>query len=419
MRSDVFILFGGLAITRFPNYIYELNDNKIEVYNFESSTNRDKYNELMNKNLDISKFDEVFFIEIGDFNSLLQHIEIISSNKNIIGVYSLLEDFVVEAARIATLFDVKTTGILSSVISRNKHLQRIIFKDVSPEYYKINKRTKDINYPFPAVVKPINMQGSFGVMKVLNTEELKVYLDSVEDEILCEQYIEGDEYSVETVMLNKKVIYQQVTSKTTNCKNTKYFAEIGHTVPANVSLRKKNAMFKFVNGILNTLKFDTGISHIEIKCDNERIYLVEVAVRNPGDSILTLHYLSTGVYLERLIIKCLLDKNFEIPRFKKYARQVYLEHNVGKLLEVILYDYDVPVEYYRENGYLKSNFSFSKINTARLLEVVVNKKRGSFIKKISNSDDRVVYFIVDANSYDDLDNITKSVEEKLLIMVGN
>lgn len=172
----------------------------------------------------------------------------------------------------------------------------------------------DVGIKFPIIVKPIDSSCSNGVSKVHNIEELHNAIDrakkaSKENCILVEEFIDGDEISVEAISYEGKHYVLAITDKETT--GAPYFVEISHHQPSKYS-KIKNKIENIVVSILDSIGIKYGASHTELKITEDgSIYLIETASRGGGDCIsYDLVQLSTGYdYVKAMISVSLGDFN--------------------------------------------------------------------------------------------------------------
>lgn len=197
--------------------------------------------------------------------------------------------------------------------STNKHLMRIAFEkngDPSPRSILVNSDT-DIDgssISYPAIVKPTDRSGSRGIFKIYSKEELKKAIgfalrEGFEKKALVEEFVEGDEYSVEYISYHGKHHFLALTKKFTT--GAPHFIETGHMQPAAVSDVILGKVRGVVEHALNSLGLENGASHSEIKIsDQGDIKIIEIGGRMGGDCIgsdLVLH--STGIDYVRAVIQ--------------------------------------------------------------------------------------------------------------------
>ena len=172
---------------------------------------------------------------------------------------------------------------------------------------------------FPVIVKPRDNSGSRGVKLCRNREELAASMSeafevSKLDTVLVEEFIEGPEYSIES--LHYTANSQQPTVKSeviqfTEKKTTKfpYNVELGHIQPANISEENKSRIREIVSKIGAALHFENCPSHTELKINDRGIFVIETSPRLGGDYITsTLTPLSTGVNMEEELLKVALGE---------------------------------------------------------------------------------------------------------------
>ena len=142
----------------------------------------------------------------------------------------------------------------------------------------------------PFVIKPASMTGSIGVHAVRCRDEIASFRtrfvdpDAEEErqrQFIIEDFIEGDEYSVDGIYLAGQFYLFAVAQKRTN--GFPNFAEIGHTLPARQS---DDVDFGgFIATVAAALDLDTTPIHAEVKVSGRNIELIEIHARFGGDYI--------------------------------------------------------------------------------------------------------------------------------------
>lgn len=170
-----------------------------------------------------------------------------------------------------------------------------------PKVWTIAKK-EDISYP--CVVKPTQGSAKKGVCFCKDADSLAMALDyagTISPDIMIEEYIDGDEYSVECLSYHGEHEIIQITRKVTS--GYPHFVELEHHQPALIDETLKNKIISVIKQILSNVRYKNGASHIEIKVNADKIYLIEVNPRGGGDRISdTLIGLSTDCdYLSSMI----------------------------------------------------------------------------------------------------------------------
>ena len=213
-------------------------------------------------------------------------------------------------------------SIQATEISTNKHMMREAFEkhgDPSPRSMLIDDSTDldsiDLNYPL--IVKPTDRSGSRGVKKVTDAGKLRnaVYKAreySFENKAVVEEFVEGDEYSIEYISYHGKHWFIVATQKITT--GAPFFIETGHREPAPLDESMIQKIKAVSEHALDSLQIENGAAHIELKIDKGEIYIVEIGGRMGGDFIGSdLVPLATGYDFVKAVIDVALDKQPEIP----------------------------------------------------------------------------------------------------------
>lgn len=187
-------------------------------------------------------------------------------------------------------------------ITANKYTMREQMRKCGvsiPAYQAITSKDETISIPFPVIVKPADSGGSRGVTLVRSQEELKDALDRAFDwspnqTVMVEQFIEGREFSIESISYQGKHYILQITDKVTT--EAPYFVELAHHQPANITETQWQEIKNLTLQMLDALKIENSAGHTEIKMDAYGVpYVIEMGPRMGGDYISSdLVRLSTG-----------------------------------------------------------------------------------------------------------------------------
>ncbi len=174
----------------------------------------------------------------------------------------------------------------------------------------------------PCIIKPLNNQGSRGVFKISNEEELrKKYPEtssySTDGRVLTEKFVSGPEFVIESAVVD-------FHSETLISGDTEYF-DIPDAFAAKTrifpsarppSLRRKAEELN--KKIIEGFGLKQGITHGEYIVDGEDVYLIEIGARGGGVFISSdLIFLSTGLDTERFLLNLALGKQQNLPKAEK------------------------------------------------------------------------------------------------------
>lgn len=179
----------------------------------------------------------------------------------------------------------------------------------------ISKVDEASDFYFPVIAKPRDNSGSRGVILCRNVEELSDSINealqySKLETILVEEFIEGQEYSIEALHYDGKSEVIQFTEKTTT--EFPYNVELGHKQPANLSEEQKDNIRQLISKIADCMHFENCASHTELKINDRGIFIIETSPRLGGDYITsTLVPLSTGINIEDQLLNIALGNEVD------------------------------------------------------------------------------------------------------------
>ncbi len=168
----------------------------------------------------------------------------------------------------------------------------------------LKEDAKDL--PFPYIVKPTNLTASLCVELIHSEEDLDRYIKRClenkifrnakkifgrESELVVEEYIDGEEYSVDGVVIDDQVHFFGVCEKHTS--GQPYFVELGHDFYPNHPMKAE--IYAYIENVLNCLGMRTCPFHIEIKNSSRGWEVIEVHSRFAGHMIMELVKNATGI----------------------------------------------------------------------------------------------------------------------------
>ncbi|WP_283136866.1 ATP-grasp domain-containing protein [Rhizohabitans arisaemae] len=236
----------------------------------------------------------------------------VADSEGIDGVLTWVEPCVEAAAFAAMLLEVPGNTPQAAAASRDKHRMRQVWAQESvPSARSILVRTadeaeraaKEIGYP--VVVKPRALAASVGVTLARDERELAAaftvaagsdmgFGQAVGD-VLVEEYLDGPEVSVESVVHEGEVHIVAVTAKRIGLPPG--FEELGHLVSADAQAEAIGLVRDTVLGAHRAIGLTVGVTHAELRLTAAGPKMVEIAARLGGDFIPRLVHLATGVDL--------------------------------------------------------------------------------------------------------------------------
>jgi len=252
---------------------------------------------------------------------------------------------------------------------------------------------------FPIIIKPLDSYSSRGVFKIDSKNKIPDYIDltrgfSSTGDILFEEFLEGKEYSIESITFNRDTQIVQHTEKFINTfPNT---VEMGHLQPAGLSNRMRQKINIVVKKVIEAVGINNSASHCEIKLTPAGPKVIEIGARLGGDFISSyLTQNSCGINMDKAAIQVALGKKPDLkPTKDQYSYIKYIKLPPG--------------------NYVKKIYPWNEINKDDDLiisQILINE--GQIVPKITHSGERPGFVIVKGESRADV--IKKGVHyEKIL-----
>ena len=229
------------------------------------------------------------------------------------GITSIASDLaVLTVCYVAEKMGLVGNGIQSSVCSVNKYHMKKAFEANGVPAAKCvlvdNGVIPDIGgFGYPLIVKPTDRSGSRGVTRLdspsddLNEAVSKAVEQSLEKKALIEEFVPGNEYSVECISYEGEHTLLAVTKKYTT--GSPHYIETAHIEPSGLAPDVIEKFRAIVFNGLDALGVKYGASHSELKISGDEIKVIEIGARMGGDMIgSTLVQLSTGYDLVKAVI---------------------------------------------------------------------------------------------------------------------
>lgn len=288
-----------------------------------------------------TEFPEVHRMILVDFSDVEGLRNAIESNQSegliINAIVSFVDPYMYLAAKLHEEFCNKSLSLDAIKAMEDKILTREILKDspYTPNFTKTNgmeseeSLTSIINhYPYPLIVKSPLSTGSKDVIKVENDKELCNSVNLLakkypEQPILIEEYLDGPQYLVETVVINGNIhiiaiLEQEITQ-------FERFIITGYNV---LNETDKDDLLQNIRqaaeSIIKSLKMKTGTCHLEIRIIQDQCKLVEINPRISGGAMNRMIEIAYGINLVEETLK--ISLGFTPNLTKKWERPVFTQY---------------------------------------------------------------------------------------------
>lgn len=217
-----------------------------------------------------------------------------------------------------------------------------------PAFHRLDRAELPVGgIPMPCVVKPVDEVLSSGVKLCRSAAEAHEHVVELlagcaqpndrgqkrTAAVLVEEYLEGPEFSVETLSYDGRTEVLAVTQKL--LAPPPGFIEAGHAVPARLEPDVRAACEELVRSALVAIDYSFGAAHVELRLTAGGPRLIEINCRPAGDRITRLVTLSLGADLiGRLIDLHLGRRPRATPALGRGAAIVFLPGTEGAVTAI-------------------------------------------------------------------------------------
>lgn len=311
-------------------------------------------------------------------------------------IISCIEQFSVNIAKYAHSMGIAPSPVEAYDILRDKSHMKAVWKEKNVSTSKwcsansFNEIDKDmLNYP--VIVKPSHGAASAGVKIVFSDDELKKQIRQIlrfnistlnsehasKSGFLVEEYIDGEEFSVDTIWFKGKPILNGIMSK--GVPQGPSFPDKLYLTDPFLPIDLKNELLEVSHKAVLSSGVSSGATHTEIRIKNNKGYVIESALR-PG----------AGGFLYSIFEKC-----YGVSFYKALVLVSLpdLSDEQVKLIKAIsLNECEPTSRYYWFNmsyegfGIIKSIEGIELIqNKDYVEEVLIRKNPGDYITKECDS----------------------------------
>jgi biotin carboxylase len=297
--------------------------------------------------------------DTNDAGLLLTEIERLHANDPFDGVLTSCDYYLHTVALAAEHLGLPGAGAATIKVAGSKHLMREAMRRAGlpgPDFAVVTSaerasgEARRIGYPL--VAKPVDLCASQSVSLVRDDDELSKAFEAIvaiernargqrrDPIVLLEAYLEGPEFSVETVTWSGRTKVVGITDK--SLAGDPYFVESGHMFPADLRAADADALATCAVEALVAVGYDTGVAHVEVKLTRDGPRVVEINTRVGGNWIAELVRRVRGQNLLNAMINCALGQPWtEEVRptgIRSAAIQFLLSPESGRIVEVTGWD---------------------------------------------------------------------------------
>jgi biotin carboxylase len=261
------------------------------------------------------------------------------------GILTFNDSALVQTAQLAKLLGLNFIDVETAKKAVNKISQRKLFEESGipvPNWREVSS-SKDVKQYYKEwgklVIKPADRSASAGVYLIRDENEINYAYSEAKREsftktVYVEEYVEGPEISIESIVIDgiQKVI--AITDKITTDGPT--FIELGHSIPSSHPEHLLQQAVQIALKACESLGIRNGACHTEIKLTDNGPVLIEVNPRLPGDCIVDLIQIAYGINLYKIYGKMAMGEKineYELIPSKNQAAAIRFHPSLeGKVL---------------------------------------------------------------------------------------
>lgn len=280
--------------------------------------------------------DEIFYIpdknKEWEMKDVIYGVSYLARTEQIDRIVAL-DDFDVErAASLREHLRVPGMGDTTARYFRDKLAMRMRAKEMGipvPEFVHVLNHNKINEFadkvPFPYMIKPRLLAGSYGLKKVNNKHEMWDRINYLGDEqsfFLMERFIPGSIYHVDTIIYEKEIVFALASKYGTPPFEVAHQGRVFTSKTLNSNSDDAKEVLELNKKLLNVLGLLRGVSHSEfIRAEDGKLYFLETSARVGGANLSILVEAASGINLWREWAKIEVlngEKEYRLPIPKNY-----------------------------------------------------------------------------------------------------
>ena len=263
---------------------------------------------------------------------------------------------------------------------------------------------------FPVMVKPVDSSGSKGVVKVYDTDGVKVAVKealsySRRKRFLIEEFIEKKGYQIsgDGFSVDGKLVFTSYGNELYSGKGTREYVALGEFWPSFLTKEQKRKVDEELQRLITELGMRTSAYNIEVILDRDDTpYILELGPRNGGSYIPQLIKYATGVDLIDYTVRGALGESCQglemTPTKGCWSNYMILS---------------------RKSGVFRGLWFDEKFRADNLIEVYCTAQEGEEIYAYQNTTHSLGTILFQAESVERMVDITENIEKYFGVMVGD
>ena len=246
------------------------------------------------------------------------------------------------ATQIAVMLALPHNSMTATHAARNKYAMRCALQHADiplPWYacYHVDTPSAELleSIPFPCVIKPLELNGSRGVIRANNPQEFmvaharvcrllkEIYADSVHQRFLVESFIPGVEVALEAI-LDDGVLTPLALFDKPDPLDGPFFEETIYVTPSRLPTATQVEILRVSRIAARAIGLQMGPLHAELRINDTGVYVVEVAGRTIGGLCSQTLQFGSDESLEMLIVRQATGQLWARPQRNTHAGGVMM-----------------------------------------------------------------------------------------------
>jgi len=321
---------------------------------------------------------------------------------NMVGVYTQGCDCAYTVAYVANKLGLPNIGINTAYLAHNKIAMR---ERLGEHFIRQPFVHTDIHFlSYPLVVKPSDNCASRGITIVNHRDKLSQAIEyarhfSSDGKYLVEEFIDGKEYSVDTIVYKGKVYPAGISDRVFLEKNN-YAIQDGSITPSLLSAELQERMYEVMQDCATALGIKWGAFKGDLIVRDNKVYVLEVTTRLSGgfDSQFRKPY-SFGINLIKATIDLACGKELDfsdiVSKWNKYSATFSI---------------------FPQEGIIRAITGLEELQRLEgIKQVFLTKKIGERVQ-YKNCADRVVHIVACRDTYKELQETIQQAKQTLKII---
>lgn len=308
-------------------------------------------------------------------------------------------------------------GVELAALYTDKFRMREFMKNngfATPIFYKCTTVNEAIqkfkSFGEKMIIKPLDGNSSRGVFSIESEEDIKNHFNKamsyskVEKSVLLEEYIEGDEFSIDGIMTNQKYYSLAISHK----KHYSYNENLDQELIFKYRDEKYNydLLRRTNEEYVKKTKLPFGLTHAEYKYRDGKFYLIEIGARGGGNLISSvINPNMTGIETQEALI------DWSISRKKAECMKIKYADNYKERCALLSF-FDIG----NREGIIREIKWIDYLEKEKCIKsFYFEYKKGDTVKKVEDGGNRFGYYIACCNSLEEIERIKNNVKKEVSI----